>query len=66
MKLEAVWLKNGKEVYKVNPVMNIVCDDEMKDVSEIEIEDGRRWHTYEDFEGEADGFVIRVAKEETV
>lgn len=60
MMLEAVWLKNGEEVYKVSPVMNIVCDRDMEDITEIEIEDGNRWHTYEDFEEEADDFVIRI------
>jgi hypothetical protein len=62
MMLEAVWFKNGKEVYKVSPVMNIVCDDDMNDVSEIEIEDGYKWHEYADFNGDADDFVIRIKK----
>ena len=35
MMLEAVWLKNKKEVYKVSPVMNIVCDDNMENVKDI-------------------------------
>lgn len=64
MMLEAVWLKNGKEVYKVSPVMNIVCENDMEDITEIEIEDGRYWHTYEDFNGDADDFVIRVKADE--
>ncbi len=63
MMLEAVWLKNGKEVFKVFPVMNIVCDDDMESVKEIEIEDGYHWHTYDDFSGEADDFVIRIKRE---
>lgn len=60
MMLEAVWFKNGKEVYKVSPVMNILCDENMKGISDIEIEDGNRWHEYNDFKGDADDFVIRV------
>lgn len=63
MMLEAVWFKNGKEVYKVSPVMCIVCDDDMEDISEIEIEDGYKWHEYESFNGDADDFVIRVKKD---
>jgi hypothetical protein len=60
MMLEAVWLKNGKEIYKVSPVMNIVCDNDMKGIEDIEIEDEYRWHEYADFKGDADDFVIRV------
>ena len=57
MMLEAVWSKNGKEIYKVSPVMCIVCDEDMKGIPEIEIlDDIGSWHSCED----ADGFVIRV------
>ena len=64
MMLEAVWLKNGKEVYKVSPVMNIVCDDNMKGIKDIEVEDNNyRWHEYDDFKGDADDFVIRIKKD---
>lgn len=63
MKLEAVWFKDGKEVYKVSPVMNIVCDDNMAGISEIEIEDEDRWHEYTDFKGDADDFVIRIKRD---
>lgn len=62
MMLEAVWFKNGKEVYKVSPVMNIVCEDDMEHISEIEIEDEHKWHEYNDFDGDADDFVIRVKR----
>ena len=62
MMLEAVWFKSGKEVYRVSPVMNIVCDDDMEDISEIEIDDGHRWHEYADFKGDADDFVIRIKR----
>lgn len=62
MVLEAVWLKNKKEVYKVSPVMNIVCYEDMDGINEIEINDKHKWHTYEDFEGDADDFIIRVKK----
>lgn len=64
MMLEAVWLKNGKEVYKVSPVMNIVCDDNMEGVEDIEIHDGDKWHEFVDFKGDADDFVIRIKKDD--
>ena len=63
MMLEAVWFKDGKEVYKLAPVMNIVCDDDMEDVSEIEIEDGYVWHSCEEDNFEADDFVIRIKRD---
>ena len=62
MTLEAVWFKNGKEVYKVSPVLNIVCFEEMDDVLSIEINDGYKWHSYEDFNSDADDFIIRIKK----
>lgn len=62
MMLEAVWFKDGKEVYKVSPVMNIVTYDDMEDVSWIEVEDGNRWHDYKDFGKDVDNFVIRIKK----
>lgn len=62
MLLEAVWFKNGKEVYCVDPVMNIVCEDDMKNVSEIEIFNGRDWYSCEDIDGDADDFVIRIKR----
>lgn len=59
MMLEAVWFKNGKEVAKVSPVMCIVCDEDMDDITDIEIEDGYGdWHSCAD----ADNFLIRIKK----
>lgn len=58
--LEAVWFKNGKEVYAIMPVMNIVCGDDMSDISEIEIFDGEKWHSCEGCDFEADDFIIRL------
>jgi len=63
MKLEAVWFKDGKEVFGVSPVLNIVCDDEMKNISEIEVYNGKSWYSCEDFCGGADNFIIRIVKE---
>ena len=63
MTLEAVWYKNTKEVYKVSPVLNIVCDDKMKDVSEIEVFDGINWHSCLENQFEANDFEIRIKSE---
>lgn len=63
MMLEAVWFKNGKEVYKVSPVMCIVCDEDMEDISKIEIEDRHEWHSCEENQFDADDFVIRIKKD---
>lgn len=62
MKLEAVWFKNGKEVFKVCPVMNIVCDDDMNNITDIEIENGGTWFSCESFKGGADDFIIRIKR----
>lgn len=62
MMLEAVWFKNGKEVYNVDPVMNLLCDDEMKNVNEIEVYNGINWYSCEDIGDGADDFVIRIKK----
>ncbi len=62
MMLEAVWLKKGKEVYRVSPVMNLLCDDDM-DINEIEVSDGHDWYSCEENQFEADDFVIRIKKD---
>lgn len=59
MTLEAVWFKNGKEVYRVDPVMNIVCYESMESISDIEIDNGYEWYSYDD----ADNFIIRMKKD---
>lgn len=66
MMLEAVWFKDGKEVYCVSPVLNIVCDDDMSDISEIEVSDGTAWYSYDDakdVEDGADNFVLRIKRD---
>lgn len=63
MQLEAVWFKDGKEIYRVSPVMNIVCFEDMRDISDIEIENGYDWYSCEDFDGDADDFVIRIKRD---
>lgn len=63
MMLEAVWFKNGEEVFRISPVMNIVCDDSMNDVSDIEINDRHCWYSSEEYCLDADDFVIRIKKD---
>lgn len=60
MFLEAIWLKDGKEVFRVAPVMNIVCDEDMKSITDIEVENDYDWFSCEG----ADDFVIRLVKGE--
>lgn len=63
MMLEAVWFKNGEEVFKVSPVMNIVCDDNMDDVADIEVNNRQYWYSSGEFCYDADDFVIRIKKD---
>ena len=62
MMLEAVWLKDGKEVHIVGPVLNIVCDDDMKSIHEIEIGNWTGWCSVSPDE-EVDDFIIRIKKD---
>lgn len=62
MMLEAVWFKNNKEVYWVDPVLNIVCYNDMEDISDIEVNNGHDWYSTRDIDGGADDFVIRVKR----
>lgn len=61
MVLEAVWYKGRKEIHKVIPVMNLLCDKDMNDVDEIEVFDGVDWHSCLENNFEADDFEIRIA-----
>ena len=62
MTLEAVWFKNGKEVWRVDPVLNIVSDEDMKELSEVEVFNGSDWYSSADFD-DADNLVIRIKKD---
>lgn len=62
MRLEAVWFRDNEEVYHVDPVSNIVCDDDMEDISRIEVNNGSYWYSSEDVDGGADDFVIRIKR----
>ena len=63
MMLEAVWFKNGKEVFKISPVMNLVCYEDMNDISEIEVFNGEDWYSCENCDINADNFMIRIKKD---
>lgn len=66
MVLEAVWFKDGNEVCSVDPVVNIVSYENIKEIEDIEVENGRHWYSYKDLvdEGETvDDFVIRIKKD---
>lgn len=60
MMLEALWLKDGKVVYRVAPVMNIVCYENIKSIADIEIENDFDWFSCEG----ADDFMIRLVEGE--
>lgn len=60
MMLEAVWFKNGKEISWVSPVMNIVCDEDMRGFSDIEIFNGEHWYSCNS--DKADDFTIRIKR----
>ena len=62
MILEAVWFRKGEEIYWVEPVLNIVCSDDMENISEIEVYNGCDWYSSEDIDGEVDKFIIRIKK----
>lgn len=61
--LEAVWFNNGKEVYKVSPVMNILYDDSMKSIEDIEVYDGDEWYSCGINQIDADVLMIRIKKD---
>ena len=63
MILEAVYFKNGKEIYWIDPVQDIICGTNMKDISEIEVYNGHGWFSSKDCDEVPDDFVIRIKKE---
>ena len=64
MILEAVYFKDGKEIYRVDPVIDLICDDNMKDISEVEVYNGYDWFSSKDCDETPDDFVIRIKKED--
>lgn len=63
MILEAVWLKNGKEIYWVDPVWDVENTDDASTLSTIRVSNGYYWYSAEDCPEEPDDFVIRVKKD---
>ena len=63
MVLEAVWFKNGKEVFCISPIMNIVCDEDMDSIFDIEVEVDNTWYSCEENKFDADDFIIRIKKD---
>ena len=63
MTLEAVWLKNGKEIYWVDPVIDLICDENMHKTSDIEVYNGYVWYSAADCWEAPDDFIIRVKKD---
>ena len=60
MILEAVWFKDGKEIEWVDPVMNIMPNDDIQNISDIKVYNGHYWYSSEDCQEEPDDFVIRI------
>ena len=63
MLLEAVWLKNGKEIYCVDPVWEVSNIDDTDNLHTIRVFNGYYWYSAKDCLEEPDDFVIRVKKE---
>ena len=64
MMLKAIWLKDGKEVACVEHVQDIICYDEIHNISDIEVYNGSNWYSNKDFgENDADEFIIKLVKE---
>ena len=61
MTLEAVWFKDGKEFAWVDPVLDLVCDDEIQDISDIKVYNGLGWYNCNEC---PDDFVIRIKRED--
>ena len=64
MTLEAVWFKNGKEIYWVDPVIDILCEGDSESIADIKVANGYHWYSAEDCWETPDDFVIRVKKDD--
>lgn len=62
MTLEAVWFKNGEEIYWVDPVWEIENDD-ASTLDTIRVFNGYYWYSAKDCFEEPDDFIVRVKKE---
>lgn len=66
MILEAVWFKNGKEIYWVDPVWDVSVDDDTDDLRSIRVFNGYYWYSAEDCWETPDDFVIRIKRSTTL
>ena len=64
MALEAVWFKNGKEIYWVDPVLDTRYGDSMDKIAAIEVYNGYYWYSAADCGESPDDFVIRIKKDD--
>ena len=62
MTLEAVWFKDGKEIYWVDPVLDTRTTDN-DDPLGTEVYNGYYWYSSADCGEAPDDFVIRVKKD---
>ena len=64
MMLEAVWLKNDKEIAWVEPVWEVEnLDDAGSKLGTIRVHNGFHWYRWSDItDQEPDDFIVRVKK----
>lgn len=63
MILEAVWLKNGKEIYLVDPAWQVENNDDAGTLDTIRVFNGYYWYSAKDCDEEPDDFIVRVKKD---
>ena len=63
MILEAVWLKNGKEIYCVDPAWEVSNLDDTDSLHTIRVFNGYYWYSAKDCDEEPDDFIVRVKKD---
>lgn len=62
MILEAVWLKNGKEIFQVDPVLGLDSA-EFGGLNSVRVYNGYYGYSAEDCDETPDDFIIRIKKE---
>ena len=63
MLLEAVWLKNGKEIACVDPVWEVENLDDGSTLGTIRVYNGHYWYRWNDIaDEEPDDFIVRVKR----
>lgn len=61
--LEAVWLKDGKELFTVDPVIDIECrEGDIEHLRHISVYNGHGWYYCGDLDTAPDDFIIRIKK----